>query len=137
MKLTPYLLFNGNAEEVLTFYKEALGGEVVMLSRYADSPMPVEESYKQKIMHARLSFAGNLLMISDAYNSGQVQGNNISLSIEVPDKQQLETIFSKMAAGGKITMPLQDQFWGATFGMLEDQFGIHWMFNHEHAAAAK
>jgi PhnB protein len=39
-----------------------------------------------------------------------------------------------MAAGGKITMPLQDQFWGATFGMLEDKFGVSWMFNHENSA---
>ena len=138
MKVIPYLFFTGNAEEVLNFYKEAFDGEILMVSRYADSPMPVPEEQKQKIMHARLSFAGNTIMISDSYkDGGKAPGGNITLSVEVPDKPQLEKVFSKMAAGGKITMPLQDQFWGATFGMLDDKFGVSWMFNHEHAAAAK
>ena len=130
MKLTPYLHFAGNAEEVLNFYKEVLNGEIAMLSRYADSPMPVDEDYKQKIIHARLVFGDNTIMISDSFKGHAVHTNgNIQLNVEVEDKGQLEKIFSKMAAGGKITMPLQDQFWGATFGMLEDKFGVSWMFN--------
>lgn len=132
MKLTPYLHFAGQAEEVLNFYASALGGEVVMLSRYGDSPMPIDEDYKQKIIHARLVFGGNMIMISDSFKGKEVNTNgNIQLSVEATDKAQLETVFSKMAEGGKITMPLQQQFWGATFGMLEDKFGVSWMFNLE------
>ena len=37
--------------------------------------------------------------------------------------------FDKLAKGGKITLALHKQFWGDTFGMLTDQFGIHWMFS--------
>ena len=132
MKMTPYIHFAGNAEEALNFYKEALGGEIIALNRYGDSPMPTDEEYKDKIIHARLTFGDNLLMISDTFKGNVVHANgSIQLSMEMNDKTQMETIFSKMAAGGKITMPLQDQFWGATFGMLVDKFGISWMFNHE------
>jgi PhnB protein len=132
MKLTPYIHFAGNAEEALNFYKEVLGGEIVMLTRYGDSPMAADEDYKQKIIHARLVFNNNMIMISDTFKGNDINTNgNIQMSVEVPDKGQMETIFSKMAAGGKITMPLQDQFWGATFGMLQDKFGVSWMFNHE------
>jgi PhnB protein len=135
MKLTPYIHFAGNAEEALNFYKEVLGGEIVMLSRYGDSPMATDEDYKQKIVHARLLFGNNMIMISDTFKGNDINtSGNIQLSVEVPDKVQMETIFAKMAAGGKITMPLQDQFWGATFGMLEDKFGVSWMFNHENGA---
>jgi len=131
MKLTPYIHFAGNAEEALNFYKEVLNGEVVMLSRYGDSPVPADEDYKQKIIHARLVFGENMIMISDTFKGNAVHTNgNIHLSVDVPDKLQLETVFGKMAAGGKIVMPLQDQFWGATFGMLQDKFGVNWMFNH-------
>jgi len=131
MKLTPYIHFAGNAEEALNFYKEVLNGEVVMLSRYRDSPVPADEDYKQKIIHARLVFGENMIMISDTFKGNAVHTNgNIQLSVDVPDKLQLETVFGKMAAGGKIVMPLQDQFWGATFGMLQDKFGVNWMFNH-------
>jgi PhnB protein len=36
-----------------------------------------------------------------------------------------------MSRGGKITMPLEDTFWGARFGMLTDKFGVNWMFNYD------
>lgn len=132
MKLTPYIHFAGNAEEALNFYKEVLGGEIIAINRYGDSPMPVDEDYKQKIIHARLQFAGNLLMISDTFKGNPVHTNgNIQLSVEIPDKVQMEKVFNDLSAGGKVVMPLQEQFWGALFGMLEDKFGVSWMFNHE------
>ncbi|MEO5942947.1 MAG: VOC family protein [Ferruginibacter sp.] len=43
----------------------------------------------------------------------------------------METTFAALADGGNITMPMQDTFWGARFGMTTDKFGVHWMFNHD------
>ena|ERR1700712_2287259 len=136
MKLTPYIHFAGNAEEALNFYKEVLSGEIVALNRYGDSPMPTDEDYKQKIIHATLQFGENMLMISDTFKGHLVNTNgNIQLNVEMKDKEQLESVFGKMADGGRIVMPLQDQFWGATFGMLTDKFGVSWMFNYENKPA--
>ena len=132
MKLTPYLHFAGNAEEALNFYKDALGGEVIMLSRYGDSPMPSDEDYKQKIIHSRLQFGDNLIMISDSFKGQPFSTHgNIQLSVEIEDASEMEDIFNKMAEGGTVTMPLAHQFWGAKFGMLKDKFGVSWMFNCE------
>jgi PhnB protein len=39
--------------------------------------------------------------------------------------------FELLSAGGKVTLPIQDTFWGAKFGMLTDAFGVRWMFNCE------
>jgi len=132
MELTPYLNFEGNAEEVLNFYKDALDGEIVMISRYKDAPMPSDEDWKDKIMHARLKFGKSLVMISDGPKDFKTTFNgNIQLSIEVEDENKMEEVFNKLAAGGKITMPLQKQFWGAKFGMLVDKFGTGWMLSRE------
>ena len=132
MKLFPYLNFNGNCEEALNFYKEAFDGEIIQLGRYGESPMKSPEEIKDKIIHGRLQFGDVLIMASDAMNKNGVNnGDNISLSIECDTNDQLEKVFTKMSEGGKITMPLQDQFWGAKFGMLTDKFGFHWMFNCE------
>jgi PhnB protein len=130
MKLYPYLYFAGNAEEVLNFYRDTLGGEITMLSRYGDSPMQAD--WKQKIMHSRLAFDGNMLMISDAFKGqpANTEGN-VQLSVEVESMERINEVFPKMAEGGTITMELQDMFWGARFGMMKDKFGITWMFNHE------
>ena len=132
MKLFPYLNFNGNCEEALNFYKEAFDGEIIQLGRYGESPMKSPEEIKDKIIHGRLQFGDVLIMASDAMNKNGVNnGDNISLSIECDTNDQLEKVFTKMSDGGKITMPLQEQFWGAKFGMLTDKFGFHWMFNCE------
>ena len=132
MKLIPYIHFAGNAEEAMNFYANALGGNIAYIQRYGDSPMPSDEDHKQKIMHGRFVFGDNLVMISDVFKGQEVSTNgNIQLSVDVLENEQLEAIFNKMAEGGKITMPLQDTFWGARFGMLQDKFGVNWMFNQE------
>src|SRR3569623_57634 len=132
MTLTPYIHFAGNAEEALNIYKDALGGEIIALNRYGQSPMPSDEDYKDKIIHSRLQFGNNLIMISDTFKGNLVSTNgNIQLSIEMDDEAKTHDVFNKMSEGGKVTMPLAKQFWGATFGMLQDKFGVSWMFNCE------
>ena len=132
MKLTPYLHLAGNASEALDFYAAVFGGEITMRTSYGDSPMPSEDDWKDKLMHARLVFGDNIIMLSDSFK-GQVPltTGNVQLSIEISDAAKIESTFNAMAEGGTITMPLQEQFWGAKFGMLLDKFGIAWMFNHE------
>lgn len=132
MKLIPYLHFAGNAKEVLEFYKHGLGGDVVQLGTYGESPMPSDDDYKDKVMHARFIFDGNMIMVSDVFKGQTISTDgNIQLSVDVEDEDKLDSIFNKMSEGGRVTMPLQDQFWGARFGMLQDRFGVSWMFNCE------
>jgi PhnB protein len=132
MKLIPYLHFGGNAREALNFYKNALGSDIVQLGTYGESPIPSDEDYKDKVMHARFVFDGNMIMISDVFKNRPVSmGGNIQLSVEVDNENKLDEVFNKMAEGGRITMPLADQFWLAKFGMLQDKFGVNWMFNCE------
>src|SRR5580700_3365429 len=86
MKLIPYVTFNGNCEEALNFYKDSIGGEIVSIGRYEDTPMGVSDDYKKKILHARIQIGSHLLMASDSMpERAPLVGNNISLSIEWDD----------------------------------------------------
>jgi PhnB protein len=131
MKLSPYLNFAGNAEEAVEFYKTALDGEVVMLTRFGESPVPCAEDEKQKIMHARIVFGSdNIIMISDSLKGGPFStSGNIQLSIGLDDEEQTNEIFNNLSEGGKVVMPVAKQFWGDIFGMLQDKFGVNWMLN--------
>lgn len=132
MTLIPYVHFAGNAEEALNFYKNILDGEILMVSRYGDAPMPSDEDWKNKLMHARLKFGNSILYVSDGpKNYKSSKDGNIQLSVDVPDENKIEEVFNRMAEGGQVTMPLADQFWGAKFGMLKDKYGVGWMFNCE------
>lgn len=135
MNLVPHITFNGDCEEALKFYKNALNGEIEFFQRYADSPMAdqVPNDWGQKLMHATFS-AGEIKIIAADSMPGHERsiGGNIDLSIGLDSKEALTKAFTKMADGGEISFPLQDVFWGSHFGMLTDRFGIRWMFNFEY-----
>ncbi|MDP4268261.1 MAG: glyoxalase/bleomycin resistance/extradiol dioxygenase family protein [Bacteroidota bacterium] len=132
MELKPYLTFNGNCEEALNFYRDCLNGEIVDKQYYENSLMQVPENYKRKILHAKINFGNNTLYMSDIMPDNKlITGNNISLSIEMTNLNYMETVFNKLSANGKVTMPIQNTFWGSKYGILRDKFGINWMFNYQ------
>lgn len=140
--LNPYLNFNGNTEEVFTFYKSVFGGEFAMFMRFNDVPADVPmdgcidgEPAKDEgnlIMHIALPIGSNVLMGSDipGHMPGATAGTNTSLSIHVESKEEADRVFAGLSAGGSVQMPLDTMFWGDYFGMLTDKFGIQWMVNH-------
>lgn len=132
MELEPYLLFSGNCEEALNFYKEVFKGEIEGLSRWKDMP-PNEEGPEvtpetaERVMHANFKSPGFSFMASDA-RPGKTYGEGpISLSLATTDLAEAERVFNGLAQGGTVEMPMADTFWGAKFGMLTDKFGIDWM----------
>ncbi len=131
--LVPYLMFNGTCEEALNFYKDGLNGELGYVGRYGDAPLDIPEDQKNKIMHAEFKFWGGAFLASDALEEADyttaAQGSNVHLSLGFEDRAEMDDVFNKLKQGGRVTMELQEQFWGDYFGMLTDRFGIHWMFN--------
>jgi PhnB protein len=134
--LNPYLNFNNTTEDAFNFYKSVFGGEFAMVMRFKDIPAefkgPAHED--NKIMHISLPITGGgVLMGSDVPEQmGKVEpGNNIQLSLAPSSREEADKLFNGLSAGGKVTMPMADAFWGAYFGMCEDKFGIRWMINFD------
>lgn len=134
-RLNPYLNFQGRTEEAFSFYRAVFGTEFQMIMRYKDIPaeVPVPEHHPERIMHISLPIGhGTTLMGSDRPDAfGPItSGDNFHISIGADTEQEARRIFAELSKGGKITMPLEKAFWGATFGMITDKFGINWMINH-------
>ncbi|MEO7924968.1 MAG: VOC family protein [Chitinophagaceae bacterium] len=135
--INPYLNFPGNTEEAFNFYRSIFGGEFVMIQRFKDTPEAdrVPAEHKDKIMHIALPIGnGNILMATDALESmghKVTTGTNFHLSVSADSKTGAEKIFTGLSAGGKITMPLADTFWGSYFGMCTDKFDIQWMVSYD------
>lgn len=130
-QINAYLNFNGLTKDVMTFYKECLGGELVM-QKIGESPMAAQmpSEMSNKILHSSLTNSGIVLMASDCMGAAVNMGNNIALCINCNSEEEINSFFTNLSAGAKINEPLQQSFWGATFGSLTDKFGIHWMFNY-------
>ena len=130
-QLNPYLNFNGTGEKAIALYEQALGAKTENVMRYGDVPgNATTPQNKHLVIHARLHIGGGVIMISDAMPDMPVSaGSNVHVSLHFDDPADQKKKFEALSVGGKVTMPLQDTFWGATFGMLEDAYGISWMFN--------
>lgn len=135
--INPYLNFPGTTEEAFNFYKSVFGGEFVTVMRFKDSPESnkVPEDESEKLMHIALPIGkGNVLMGTDFLKSmghELKEGNSYSLSINTESKDEADKIFNGLSAGGKVTMPMEDAFWGSYFGMLKDKYGIQWMVSYD------
>ena len=132
MVLEPYLHFAGSCEEALAFYKEVFAGEVVSLMRFGEMmESEVPPDYKDKVMHSSFEAPDVKFMAADQQPGALATGAQVSLSLSTRDVAEGERVSAMLGAGGNVTMPMQDTFWGARFGMLTDKFGIHWMVNAE------
>jgi PhnB protein len=130
-----YLGFDGNCAEAMRFYEQALGGKLEVLMSGADSPMAEQmpKEFRHRIMHARLALpGGGLLYAGDAPADVPYEGiKGVSITVDYATVAEAERVFDALAAGGRVTMPMQEAFWARRFGMLVDRFGTPWIVNGE------
>jgi PhnB protein len=134
-----YLNFPRNTLEAFTFYKSVFGGEFFATPmRFGDIPPmegmpPISEADKDLVMHIELPIVGgHMLMGTDAPESFGFTvnfGNNVHINLQPDTRVETKKLFDALSEGGKVTMPLQDMFWGDYYGSCTDKFGVNWMFN--------
>lgn len=132
-KLSPYLTFNGNCKEAMTFYKDCLGGEL-QLQAIADSPLSekMPEEMKKNIVHATLIADNIRIMGSDmVWEKGLIKGNSVSLMLDCSSEEEIRDRYRKLSRGGEATHPLHISFWGALFGDLTDKYGNQWLLHFD------
>lgn len=139
-RVSTYLNFTNNTEEAFNFYRSVFGGEFggQGIARFSDIPpadgMPkLADADKNLIMHIELAIlGGHVIMGTDAPESMGFKvnfGNNVYINLEPDTRTETKKLYEALSAGGKVTMELQDMFWGAYYGSCTDKFGVQWMFN--------
>lgn len=132
--LSPWINFNGNAEEAFTFYKSVFGGEFTNVTRFKDiagPEFPVAESEADNIMRITLPIDGaNTLIGNDVPQfMGKVNEseNRSKIHVAVDSYEEAERIFSGLSAGGQVEVASGDRTAGTYFGMFRDTYGIEWV----------
>jgi len=129
IKVSPYLTFNGNCKEAMSFYQECLGG-TLSIQTVGDSPLGgnSEDLVKDLVLHAVLKHEDTSILATDLVgNHGLNQGNAVSLLVEFKEEAEIREAYEKLATDGRSTHPIQATFLGGLFGDLEDKFGQTWM----------
>ena len=126
---TPYLLFQGNAREALTFYQEVFGGELTIYTR---SQLGRTDGSPDGVAHGILKGVVDLFGADADDGSAGVRTEGLMLSLlGASSEADLRRWFERLAAGGRVVDDLQKRAWGASDGQVLDRFGLHWLIGFE------
>jgi PhnB protein len=133
LRCTPFLLFDGNCAEAMSFYHACLGGSLV-LTKLADTPMRAQfpPDKHERIINARLTSGALEISATDWMAAPALEpklGNMSALFIMGGDADELKSVFNKLAAGAERErfQDLHEMPFG-TYGQFYDRYGVQWIF---------
>jgi len=131
MRLNPHLQFDGQCEAAFKLYEQCLGGTIVIMMTYGESPVgeQMQTEWRKRILHTTLSVGNYLLQGADVPQGSYQRPQGFSVMLNVEDAAEAERIFNSLLQNGAVQMPLQETFWAMRFGILIDQFGTPWTVN--------
>lgn len=133
LRCTPFLLFDGNCAEAMSFYRDCLGG-TLMLTKLGDTEMKAQFPPEKhgRIINARLKSGALELSASDWMASpafDPVLGNMSAVFVMGTAFDELKTVFDKLAVGAdrERFQALHEMPFGM-YGQFYDRFGVQWIF---------
>lgn len=132
MTIQPYLFFGGKCEEAIGFYKEALGAVVEAVMHYKDHPEAappggLAPDWEGKVMHSAFRIGDTVVMGSDGMGPAEPGFKGFSLTLNAKNDEEADRLFSALAEGGEVRMPIGKTFFASRFGVVADRFGVPWM----------
>jgi PhnB protein len=130
---TPFLLFDGNCAEAMTFYHQCLGGDLT-LTKLGDTPMkdqlPPEKH--NRIINAQLKSGDIDISATDWMASPTLEpklGNMSAIFVVAETYDELKAVFDKLAEGAQKEsfQDLHEMPFGS-YGQLYDKYGVQWIF---------
>jgi uncharacterized glyoxalase superfamily protein PhnB len=117
--VTPHLVCAG-AADAIDFYVKAFNAR-------EDFRLPGPQG---KLLHAMITIGDSRVMLTDeiqdwgSFSPKALKGSPVTIHLYVTDVDA--SVAQAVAAGAKITMPVEDMFWGDRYCKVEDPFGHHW-----------
>lgn len=126
-KITTFLMFEGKAEEAMTFYRSLFAdAEVTSLTKYGPEGPGAEGS----VMHAIFTLAGQQFMcIDSAVKHAFGFTPAMSLWVDCADEAELDRLYAALSADGQVLMAVGNHGFSTRFGWVNDRFGVSWQLN--------
>jgi PhnB protein len=137
VRWTPHLTFSGQCEAAFEFYARALGGTIVTMLPYGNSPLAeqVPSEWRGKILHASLAVGDTTLLGADVLPDDYERPRGFFVTLSLDDPVDAQRKFQALAEDGTVRMTIQKTFWSPAFGVLVDQFGVPWEISCEQKQA--
>lgn len=125
--ITPFLMFEGKAEEAINFYVSVFeNAQVVSMRRYGADEAGAEGT----VMLATVSLAGQLVKCIDSpAKHGFTFTPSISMFVDCTEEREIDELYGKLSQDGQVMMPLGNYGFSRKFGWVADRFGVSWQIN--------
>ncbi len=123
-KITTFLMFEGRAEEAMTFYTSLFDdGEILRIERYGpEGPGP-----EGSVVQATFSLAGQTFMAIDSWVSHEFTFTPaISLYVHCESVEEIDRLYGALSEDGAVMMELGEYPFSERFGWVADRFGVTW-----------
>lgn len=130
IRLNPYLNFRAESRAALEFYHSVFGGDIT-IGTFGELGMSDDPEHADLVMHGHLvTEAGLDLMASDTPPGGDspTVGTAVNLSVN-GDDPRIRDYWTALKDGADVVVELSPAPWGDEFGLLNDRFGVAWLFN--------
>ncbi|MEK4487595.1 VOC family protein [Psychrobacillus sp. FSL H8-0484] len=126
-KITPFLMFEGKAEEAINFYTSIFkDSEIIRLARYGAG----EPGKEGEVSLATFSINGQEFICTDSFVQHAFTFTpSISLFVDCDSEEELDDAYAKLSEGGQLLMPLDKYPFSKKFGWVQDKFGVSWQLN--------
>lgn len=126
-KITPFLMFHGEAEEAMTFYLSLFANSKMIDIRRYGAEGPGREG---TVMRATVSLAGSEVMcIDSAVKHPFTFTPATSLFVTCETDEEITRLAAELGKGGKVFMPLDSYPFATKFTWLTDRFGVSWQLS--------
>jgi PhnB protein len=128
MQAIPTIHFPGNCDEALSYYREAIGAELLFRFKVSEvvDPQSIKPGTGEKIMRAGLRIGGKVVHFADGHGAGGPAFQGFSLALVCEDQEQAQHLCEVLAEGGSVRLPLRATAWAEVYGTVVDRFGLHW-----------
>lgn len=122
-KITPFLMFYGNAEEAMNFYTS------IFEEAKIESLLHQENG---DVLHATFTLNGQTFMAIDNVAEGDIPFTAaMSLFVTCDTEEEIDSIYEKLSKEGIVLMELAATPFSMKFGWIEDKYGVTWQLSLE------
>jgi len=126
-RITPFLMFEGKAEEAMNFYVSLFpASRVESIERYGPEGPGAEGS----VVRAAFVLRGQRLMCIDSPVSHRFSFTpSISLFVDCASEEEVDRLFAALSEGGEVMMELAAYPFARKFAWVADRFGVSWQLS--------
>lgn len=126
-KVTPFLMFQGKAEEAMNFYTSLIeDSAITSIVRYG----PKEAGEEGSVMQATFTLKGQQFMCIDSNIKHQFTFTpSFSIFLTCDTEEEIDRLYAQLSADGGILMPINNYGFSTKFAWVNDRFGVSWQIN--------